>query len=168
MTRPSQLVVHDCVPSGMLVRIAVTVPGMGVLALAACPAMLMVQVVRRLRNHEHGNLTYIIHVLDRWQLFHSKTRRMQDAARQLVATYIPTRNLCKRCRLPRVLYSQHTATQRPHSCMFHTLITSHRADCYLCKSTGFGRAAWSCIQQNRRQSNNHFPNQRPSSFASCF
>lgn len=45
LTRPSQLVVHDCVPSGMLVRIAVAVPGMGVLALAACPAMLMVQVV---------------------------------------------------------------------------------------------------------------------------
>lgn len=42
---PSQLVVHDCVPSGMLVRMAVAVPGMGVLALAACPAMLMVQVV---------------------------------------------------------------------------------------------------------------------------
>ena len=42
LTRPSQLVVHDCVPSGMLVRIAVAVPGMGVLALAACPAMLMV------------------------------------------------------------------------------------------------------------------------------
>lgn len=45
LTRPSQLVVHDCVPSGMLVRMAVAVPGMGVLALAACPAMLMVQVV---------------------------------------------------------------------------------------------------------------------------
>lgn len=45
LTRPSQLVVHDCVPSGMPVRIAVAVPGMGVLALAACPAMLMVQVV---------------------------------------------------------------------------------------------------------------------------
>lgn len=45
LTRPSQFVVHDCVPSGMLVRIAVAVPGMGVLALAACPAMLMVQVV---------------------------------------------------------------------------------------------------------------------------
>ena len=45
LTRPSQLVVHDCVPSGIPVRMAVAVPGMGVLALAACPAMLMVQVM---------------------------------------------------------------------------------------------------------------------------
>ena len=41
---PSQLVVHDCVPSGMPVTVAYAVPGIEVLAAPPVPPMLMLHV----------------------------------------------------------------------------------------------------------------------------
>lgn len=41
---PSQLVVHDCVPSGMPVTVAYAVPGIEVLAALPLPPMLMLHV----------------------------------------------------------------------------------------------------------------------------
>lgn len=43
--RPSQLVVHDCVPSGMPLTVAYAVPGIEVLAAPPVPPMLMLHVV---------------------------------------------------------------------------------------------------------------------------
>lgn len=42
--RPSQLVVHDCVPSGMPLMVAYAVPGIEVLVAPYCPPMLMLHV----------------------------------------------------------------------------------------------------------------------------